>query len=114
MPWVNVTTSRELSGKKREMIAEVVSNTLFEVIDKNPDGVFVSVNRAQSFFWGGVKRNDAAIFDIRWIGTFSSEQRKEITRRLITEIGPAAKLNPSHMRVIFTSKDRDDWGRHGT
>ena len=106
-----MTTREELSKKAQERIAEVIAATLEQTIDKDPSGVFVSINRAEAFFWGGVKRKDAAIFDIRWVGTFSAEQKSEITNRIVTEIAPATGLEPSRIRVLFTSKSRDDWGR---
>ena len=91
--------------------AKIVANALNQVIEKDPNGVFVSITRTEAFFWGGVPRDDAAIFDIRWIGIFSVEQKSEITNRIIKEIAPATGLEPSRMRVIFTSKSSEDWGR---
>ena len=111
MPWVNIVTGCSIPKDRRAETAEGISRTLNEVIGKDPAGVFVSFTRADDFYWGGSPRDDAAIFDLRWIGEFSADQKREISRRICGVIGPAAGLEAARTRVVFTSKAGEDWGR---
>ena len=82
-----------------------------DIIDKNPAGVFVSFCRADGFYWGGTPSEACAMFDVKWIGEFSAEQKSGIAARVFGEIAPAAGFDPKKTRVVFTSKVSEDWGR---
>ena len=114
MPWVNVTTGKTLIKEQRAEIAGGVAKVLEEVIQKNPAGVFVSFNTADEFFWGGVSAPEAAMFDVRWIGEFSPQQKSAIAAAILTDLAPQAGIDGSKARVVFTSKVSEDWGRPGS
>ena len=111
MPWINVTTAKSLDPTQRKSIADGVAKTLNLNIDKDPAGVFVSFVTADEFYWGGESRRDSAMFDIRWIGEFSSDQKKAIASDICGSLAPAVGFESTKTRVVFTSKVSDDWGR---
>lgn len=111
MPWVHVTTSKKLDTVQRKSIADGIAATLNTHIDKDPSGVFVSFVTADQFFWGGKSLDDVSMFDVRWIGEFSAEQKKGIAHDVCDSLAPAAGINGDKTRVVFTSKVSEDWGR---
>jgi phenylpyruvate tautomerase PptA (4-oxalocrotonate tautomerase family) len=111
MPWVNVVTTRKLADAELEKLNAGITAALIEHADKQAPGVYVSVTRPEVFYWGQEKRDDSAIFDVRWIGEFSLEVKRQITRRFSTEIAPAIGLDPDRVRVLFTTFATADWGR---
>ena len=99
--------------EKRKSLAEGIANTLLDAIAKDPKGVFVSFNTADEFFWGGESGPEASMFDLRWIGEFSAGQKQAIANSIIGELAPAAGIDGTKSRVVFTSKVSEDWGRPG-
>ena len=53
------------------------------------------------------------MFDLRWIGEFSAGQKQAIANSIIGELAPAAGIDGTKSRVVFTSKVSEDWGRPG-
>ncbi len=70
-----------------------------------------SFTRPEAFYWGQERRDDSAIFEVRWIGEFSLDVKRTITRIVSTEIAPAVGLDPDRVRVLFTTFTTADWGR---
>lgn len=112
MPWINVVTTRELTPEQQDAMQDGIAAAFVELAGKTKPGVFVSFTRPEVFFWGGERRDDAAIFDVQWIGEFGLEVKKEITRRISAGVAPAAGLDPDRVRVLFTRKASEDWGRN--
>jgi phenylpyruvate tautomerase PptA (4-oxalocrotonate tautomerase family) len=111
MPWINITTAASLGTDTRRTVAAELATVLHEIVGKDPAGVFVSFTTADEFYWGGERSVESAMFDVKWIGEFSEEQRNAIASRVLEAIVPAAGLATKKCRVIFTSKSSEDWGR---
>ena len=111
MPWVQMTTAKTLDGNQRKSIAGGVAESLNKHIDKDPAGVFVSFVTADEFYWSGSPSDNAAMFDLRWIGEFSAEQKKAIAADICGTLAPSVGIDTKKTRVVFTSKTSDDWGR---
>jgi phenylpyruvate tautomerase PptA (4-oxalocrotonate tautomerase family) len=112
MPWVNVVTTRALGDAERSTINAGVTAALVAHAGKQPQGVYVSFTRPDAFYWGQEQRDDSAIFEVRWIGEFSLDVKRTITRIVSTEIAPAVGLDPDRVRVLFTTFSTADWGRN--
>ena len=112
MPWVNVVTTRNLADAELQTLNTGITAALVEHAGKQPAGVFVSVTRPEVLFWGQEKRDDAAMFEVRWIGEFTLEVKRTITRILSTVVAPAIGLDPDRVRVLFTTFATADWGRN--
>lgn len=111
MPWVNITTAKKLSSADRAKIASGVADALKRHIDKDPAGVFVSFTKAEEFYWGGVATDQCSMFDLRWIGEFSEDQKTAIAGDICGALAPAVDIDGKRTRVVFTSKASEDWGR---
>jgi phenylpyruvate tautomerase PptA (4-oxalocrotonate tautomerase family) len=111
MPWVNVVTMRKLGDAELQKLNSGITAALVAHAGKQPQGVYVSVTRPEAFFWGQEKRDDSAIFEVRWIGEFGLEVKRTITRIVSTEIAPAVGLDPDRVRVLFSTFASADWGR---
>ena len=111
MPWINVLTTRRMADADLRRLNDGITAALVEHAGKQPQGVYVSVSRPEAFFWGQEERDDAAIFDVRWIGVFTLEVKRQITRRFSTEIAPSVGLDPDRVRVLFSTYSSEDWGR---
>lgn len=112
MPWVNIVTARKLTDEEVRTLNDGITRTLVEYAGKQPGGVFVSHTRPEVFLWGQEKRDDAAILEIRWIGVFTLDVKRAITRILTTEVAAAVGLDPDRVRVLFTTFATEDWGRN--
>jgi phenylpyruvate tautomerase PptA (4-oxalocrotonate tautomerase family) len=112
MPWVHIVTARKLSAEQQETLQTAVSGILEDLAGKKKQGVYISIARPEAFFWGGENRDDAAVFDVQWIGDFGLEMKKEGTRRICMEAATAVGLDPDRVRVLFTEKTSGDWGRN--
>jgi phenylpyruvate tautomerase PptA (4-oxalocrotonate tautomerase family) len=112
MPWIHVVTTRKLSAEQEETLQRDLATIFVDLAGKTRPGVYVSIGRPAVFFWGGERRDDAAIFDVQWIGEFGLEVKKEITRRICADLAPEAGLDPDRVRVLFTKKTSEDWGRN--
>jgi hypothetical protein len=58
------------------------------------------------------RSDDGAILEFRWLGDFSLEVKRAITRIVATEVAPAVILAPDPVRVIFSTYPTADWGRN--
>ena len=112
MPWVNLVTAVPLSEKSQTETKRVVAEVLKESIGREEKAVYVSFTTTYGFFWGGEPVKDVGIFDIRWIGTQTLEKKRLITRALTERLAGPLGLNPDRMRVVFTEKSSEDWGRN--
>ena len=112
MPWVNVVTTRELSEANWRVLNAGITAALVVHAGKQEKGVYVSVTRPQTIFWGQEQRDDCAVFEVRWIGEFDLEVKQRITQVLSTEIAASVGLDPDRVRVLFTSFTSEDWGRN--
>ncbi len=111
MPWVNVVTTRRLADADLQRLNDGITAALVEHAGKQAPGVYVSYSRPELFFWGQEKREDCAIFEVRWIGEFSLDVKRQITRRFSTELAPSVGLDPDRVRVLFSTFASQDWGR---
>ena len=112
MPWVNVLTTRKLAQSELGVINTGITAALVAHAGKRPVDVFLTVARPEAFLWGGEKSDNAAIFEVRWLGEFNLEAKRAITRVVATEIAPSVGLDPDRVRVIFATYATADWGRN--
>ena len=112
MPWVNIITARKLTQTELGTVNTGITAALVAHAGKKPGDVFLTVARPETFLWGGERSDDAAIFEVRWLGDFSLQAKRAITRIVATEVAPAVGLAPDRVRVIFSTYPTADWGRN--
>jgi phenylpyruvate tautomerase PptA (4-oxalocrotonate tautomerase family) len=103
MPWVNVVTMKKLGDAELQKLNAGVTAALVAHAGKQPQGVYLSVSRPEAFFWGQEKRDDSAIFEVRWIGEFGLEVKRTITLQLGMVAAPSTRPQAVPSLISVTS-----------
>jgi phenylpyruvate tautomerase PptA (4-oxalocrotonate tautomerase family) len=112
MPWVNVNTGKSVSSEDQVSIKSGVAAILLETLDKQERGLNVTFVKTDAYYRAGESCDDAAAVDIRYIGAFALEKKREITRRVCKLLEDVLSVDPRKVIVLFSETDSQNWGRN--
>ena len=112
MPWINVTCRKTLSEEHQDEAKAELAKILDDVLGKEESGLFITFNKAYGFYRAGQRNDDSAIFDVRYIGNFVLDKKREVTTRIANYFKELLGLDPEKVIVIFNEVSSENWGRH--
>jgi len=113
MPWINVTTGTILSAEQTGKIKADFAAILLETLAKEERGLSISFVDPYAFYRAGEICADAAVVDIRYIGGFPLDKKREITRRMSACLNETGGFSVERTIVLFSEIASENWGRKG-
>jgi phenylpyruvate tautomerase len=113
MPWIDVLSPQAVAADSQERIKAGLASILTEVIQKEERGLIVTFRWAQGLYYAGEASTNSAVVDVRYIGSFPFEKKREITRRICLLLERELKIDPQKVYVPFLELTNENWGRRG-
>jgi phenylpyruvate tautomerase PptA (4-oxalocrotonate tautomerase family) len=113
MPWIDLLTPQTVSNKSQEKIKSGLASILMEVIQKEERGLIVTFRASNGFYQAGESTEKSAVVDIRYIGSFPADKKREITRMISALLEKELKSDPEKIYVPFSELSSENWGRKG-
>lgn len=111
MPWVNIVVSAPCSRETQNKIKTSLGKILAETMNKPEQGLTVTFTATFAFYRGGTACNDAVVVDMRYIGEFPLEVKREVTRRTAGLLAETLGVDPLKVSVLMSEVRSDNWGR---
>jgi len=111
MPWIDVHYSRKLSQDETRTLKSEFASILKSVFDKNEGGLNVTFSDVYAFYRGGEPTDAAIVLDVRYIGHFTLEQKREVTKRMAETASRLLHVDPQKAVVLFSEIESENWGR---
>ena len=102
MPWINIFMPNSITGETQEKIKSELAKILFDVLGKEERGVYITFSKVEGFYRAGKPCTDGAILDIRYIGDFGLDKKKEITKRICDLLADELDIDPEKVIVPFS------------
>ena len=113
MPWIDLLTPHAVSPGSQEKIKSGLASILMEVIQKEERGLIVTFRASDGFYQAGEASEKSAVVDVRYIGTFSPEKKREITKKISALLEKELKSDPEKIYIPFSELSSENWGRKG-
>jgi phenylpyruvate tautomerase PptA (4-oxalocrotonate tautomerase family) len=113
MPWINITTATILSAEQSDKVKAEFAAIMLETLAKEERGLSVTFTDPYAFYRAGEACTDGAVVDIRYIGSFPLEKKREITRRMAVFLNSLAGFSVDKTIVLFSEIASENWGRKG-
>ncbi len=111
MPWVQIHLGKKLEKQQQESLKSGIAGFMQEILDKEEQGLSVTFVASDGFYRAGSAVDNAAMVDVRYIGTFPLEKKQEVTRRFCRILSEKAGVDPAKVSVLFGEYDSGNWGR---
>ncbi len=112
MPYIGVTTSREIPQDKRGVILKALSSAIATSTGKPEQYVMITISPANIMFAGEI--NNAAFVDIRGIGGLNVNVNRDLTKRICALLEAFLAIPPNSVYLTFTDVEATNWGWNGT
>jgi phenylpyruvate tautomerase PptA (4-oxalocrotonate tautomerase family) len=113
MPWIDLLTPNTVSPASQEKIKSGFASILKEVIQKDEHGLIVTFRSTQGFYQAGESTEKSAVVDVRYIGTFPADKKREITKRISALLAKELMIDPEKIYIPFSELANENWGRKG-
>jgi phenylpyruvate tautomerase PptA (4-oxalocrotonate tautomerase family) len=113
MPWIDLLTPHAVSPDSQEKIKSGLASILMEVTQKEERVLMVTFRASDGFYHAGEASEKSAVVDVRYIGTFSPEKKREITKRICALLEKELKIDPEKIYIPFSEFSSENWGRRG-
>ena len=113
MPWIDLLTPHAVSPGSQEKIKSGLASILNEVVQKEERGLMVTFRASDGFYHAGEASEKSAVVDVRYIGTFPLEKKREITKKICALLEKELKSDPEKIYVPFSELSSESWGRRG-
>jgi phenylpyruvate tautomerase PptA (4-oxalocrotonate tautomerase family) len=113
MPWIDLVTPNAVSKGSQEKIKAGFAFILMEVIQKEERGLIVTFRSTQGFYQAGEATDKSAVVDVRYIGNFPADKKREITKRISALLAKELKADPERIYIPFAEIANESWGRRG-
>ena len=111
MPWVQVHMAKKLDKSGCEAIKKEIAAILLEEFEKPEQGLTVTFYRPEAYYRAGAAVEDAANFEIKYIGSFPLAKKQAVTRRLAAFFSAKFGIDPMKLTAVFSENDGANWGR---
>jgi phenylpyruvate tautomerase PptA (4-oxalocrotonate tautomerase family) len=111
VPWINVNYSRKLALHETDEIKSEFAEIMKAVFDKNESGLVVSFAEPYVLYRGGTATQEAVVLDVRYIGQFSLEKKRELMKRFTECLSRVLRVDPQEVTLLFSEMDSQNWGR---
>lgn len=111
MPWINVNYPRRLALHETDQLKNEFAEIMKEVLDKNESGLVVSFTEPYVLYRGGTATQEAIVLDVRYIGQFALEKKRELMKRLTETLSRVLMVDPQEVTVLFGEIESQNWGR---
>lgn len=109
MPYINVKTSCEINDAQKEVLKSELAEIMQKVADKSEDWLMVSFNN-ETIFFKGEKCAKAAFVEIKLVGSISSDQKTELSRRVCKIMDERLGIPPQKLYLVITCVSGENWG----
>jgi phenylpyruvate tautomerase PptA (4-oxalocrotonate tautomerase family) len=113
MPWIDVLTPCTPSAESQKSITAGLASILMETIQKEERKLMVTFRGAQGFYQGREPTDMSAVVDVRYVGTFAADKKREITRRICALLEKVLHVDPQKVYIPFSELASENWGRRG-
>jgi phenylpyruvate tautomerase PptA (4-oxalocrotonate tautomerase family) len=111
MPWIDLVTPHAVSRGLQEKIKSGFASILMEVIQKEERGLIVTFRASDGFYQAGESTEKSAVVDVRYIGSFPADKKREITRKISALLEKELKSDPEKIYIPFSELSNENWGR---
>lgn len=112
MPYIGVSTSRDVPEEKREVVLKALSAAVAKSTGKPERYVMAVLTRADVVFGGEVE--DAAFVDVRGIGGLTQDVNNDMTQRICSLLEAVLGIEPGSVYITFTDVPATNWGWNNT
>ena len=111
MPYVNVVTEKKCSQDQQLALKTGIAHVMDTVLDKEEKGLVITFTSADGFFRDGDSAPDAAVLDVRYIGSFGLDKKRELTKQLCELMRDVLGCDPEKIIVPIAEMVSENWGR---
>ncbi len=111
MPYINCITNIKVADS--DILKSELAKALDSIADKGEKWLMVSVQSEAKLYFQG-NDNPAAFIEIKYIGTFSSEVKIELTEAFGKILEKLEKIDSNRVYINFTGVKAEDWGWNGS
>ena len=111
MPWVQVFLPKPGSLNEYDLTKSEIAKILLEELQKPEQGLTVMFQSPLAYYRAGVPVTDAAVVDVRYIGSFPLAKKQAVTKRIALFLAETFKLDPLKVTVEFSEVVGENWGR---
>jgi len=110
MPYINCVTNTKVADS--ENLKSELAKALDSIADKGEKWLMVSVLSEEKLYFQG-NDSPAAFIEVKYLGSFSSEVKTELTKAYSKILETEAGISPDRLYIKFTSAKAEDWGWNG-
>jgi phenylpyruvate tautomerase PptA (4-oxalocrotonate tautomerase family) len=111
MPFVNVVTEKKYSPDQQLALKIGIADVMDTVLGKEEKGLVITFTSADGFFRAGENAPDAAVLDIRYIGSYGLDKKQELTKKLCELMRDVLGCDPEKIIVPIAEMVSENWGR---
>ena len=111
MPWIDILIPLNAEQNTQERVKEGLARIMEEVVQKEEKGLYVTFTEAKGFYRAGTACLDGAVVDVRYIGSFPLEKKRELTKRICALLAKELGTDPQKVYITFSELTSENWGR---
>jgi len=112
MPYINLEISKKLDSMQKEELKEKLAEVLLQEGEK-PEEYFMFSLKENSEMWFRGKKSEAIYIDLKYVGTFSLQQKEKITERASYILKEITGIIPENIYITFQELAGENWGNSG-
>lgn len=114
MPFINSIITEKVSDEKKEILKSQIGLLISELPGKTEEWLFVSINDGTTLYFRGVKREKAAIVEVKIFGSQERADKERLTSKLCKLFEEELGIPGECIYVIYSEVQDGNWGWNGS
>lgn len=111
MPYLRVSVAKKISPDAEQILVDGLGAALSKIPGKEPQWTMVEVNDGLRLYFGGERQDDMVFVDVKYVGRFPYQKKKEFTREAFNVIN--AVLGTPKDKICLVINEYENWGAVG-
>lgn len=113
MPYVNCIVSKEVTANDMEKLKVYIGDLINQIPGKSEEWLFVRFCDKQNLYFKGTKQQDAAIVEIKLLGTQEIKYKDMFTSKVSELLEDELEIPKGNIYVVFYEVPSGNWGCNG-
>ncbi|NLM51825.1 MAG: hypothetical protein GX197_03245 [Firmicutes bacterium] len=111
MPYIRLSVAKKIHPDDEQKLVDGLGVALSKIPGKEPQWTMVEVSDGLKMYFGGKRQDDMVFADVKYVGRFPYQKKKEFTREAFNVIN--AILGTPKDKICLTITEYDNWGAVG-
>jgi len=111
MPYIRLSIAKKIHPADEQKLIDGLGAALSIIPGKDPQWTMVEVNDGLRMYFGGKKQEDMVFVDVKYVGKFQHQKKKEFTQEAFKVIN--AILGTPKDKICLVINEYTNWGAVG-